>query len=72
MAVADRQIERFRVLNGLGDKDRVRPGDLVRWWWSNRSAVDACCPSPLHPLKTIFIQNANACLDRGRLPNEPF
>jgi predicted Zn-dependent protease len=30
MAVADRQVERFRVLNGLGDKDRVRPGDLVK------------------------------------------
>ena len=30
MAVADRQVERFRVLNGLGDKDRVRTGDLVK------------------------------------------
>ena len=30
MAVADRQAERFRVLNGLGDKDRLRPGDLVK------------------------------------------
>ena len=27
MAVADRHVERFRVLNGLGDNDRVRPGD---------------------------------------------
>ena len=30
MAVADRPVERFRVLNGLGDKDRVKPGDLVK------------------------------------------
>ena len=30
MAVADRHVERFRVLNGLGDKDRVKPGDLVK------------------------------------------
>jgi predicted Zn-dependent protease len=30
MAVADRQIERFRVLNGLGPNDRVTPGDLVK------------------------------------------
>ena len=30
MAVADRPAERFRVLNGLGDKDRVKPGDLVK------------------------------------------
>jgi predicted Zn-dependent protease len=26
----DRQIERFRVLNGLGPNDRVRPGDSVK------------------------------------------
>ncbi len=30
MAVADRHVERFRVLNGLGDKDRVRPGDYMK------------------------------------------
>jgi predicted Zn-dependent protease len=30
MAVADRQVERFRVLNGLGPSDRVTPGDLVK------------------------------------------
>ena len=30
MAVADRPAERFRVLNGLGEKDRVKPGDLVK------------------------------------------
>ena len=30
MAVADRHVDRFRVLNGLGDKDRVKPGDLVK------------------------------------------
>src|SRR6476620_2668592 len=30
MAVADRPTERFRVLNGLGDKDRLKPGDLVK------------------------------------------
>ncbi len=30
MAVADRPAERFRVLNGLGDKDRLKPGDLVK------------------------------------------
>ena len=30
MAVADRPVERFRVLNGLGEKDRVKPGDLVK------------------------------------------
>ena len=29
MAVADRAAERFRVLNGLGEKDRLTPGDLV-------------------------------------------
>jgi predicted Zn-dependent protease len=26
----DRQVERFRVLNGLGPNDRVRPGDRVK------------------------------------------
>ena len=30
MAVNDRAVERFRVLNGLGEKDRVKPGDLVK------------------------------------------
>jgi predicted Zn-dependent protease len=30
MAVADRPTERFRVLNGLGPGDRVKPGDLVK------------------------------------------
>ena len=30
MAVADRPSERFRVLNGLGPNDRVKPGDLVK------------------------------------------
>ena len=30
MAVADRQTERFRVLNGLGPNDKVNPGDLVK------------------------------------------
>lgn len=30
MAVADRHAERFRVLNGLGDKDRLNPGDYVK------------------------------------------
>jgi predicted Zn-dependent protease len=30
MAVADRPVERFRVLNGLTEKDRVKPGDLVK------------------------------------------
>jgi len=30
MAVADRPAERFRVLNGLGDKDRLKPGDFVK------------------------------------------
>jgi predicted Zn-dependent protease len=30
MAVADRQVERFRVLNGLNPSDRVIPGDLVK------------------------------------------
>jgi predicted Zn-dependent protease len=30
MAVADRQVERFRVLNGLAQNDRVTPGDLMK------------------------------------------
>jgi predicted Zn-dependent protease len=30
MAVSDRQIERFRVLNGLGAGDKVQPGDQVK------------------------------------------
>jgi predicted Zn-dependent protease len=30
MAVSDRHAERFRVLNGLGEKDRVRTGDRVK------------------------------------------
>ena len=30
MAVADRPLERFRVLNGLGPHDRLKPGDKVK------------------------------------------
>ena len=30
MAVADRHVERFRVLNGLGPNDKVKPGDRVK------------------------------------------
>jgi predicted Zn-dependent protease len=30
MAIHDRQVERFRVLNGLGATDRVRPGQQVK------------------------------------------
>jgi predicted Zn-dependent protease len=30
MAVSDRNMERFRVLNGLGPHDRVKAGDLVK------------------------------------------
>jgi predicted Zn-dependent protease len=30
MAVPDRPVERFRVLNGLGPKDELKPGDLVK------------------------------------------
>jgi predicted Zn-dependent protease len=30
MAVGDRAAERFRVLNGLGEKDRLNPGDFVK------------------------------------------
>ena len=30
MAIPDRQVERFRVLNGLGPGDRVAPGEQVK------------------------------------------
>ena len=30
MAVGDRQLERFRVLNGLGGSDKLKPGDHVK------------------------------------------
>ena len=30
MATTDRPVERFRILNGLGPGDRVRPGDQVK------------------------------------------
>jgi len=30
MAIADRPLERFRVLNGLAPGDRVKPGDQVK------------------------------------------
>lgn len=30
MAVGDRHTERFRVLNGLGPNDKMKPGDLVK------------------------------------------
>jgi predicted Zn-dependent protease len=30
MAVSDRPAERFRVLNGLGEKDRLKPGEFVK------------------------------------------
>ncbi len=30
MAVADRAVERFRVLNGLEPGDRVKPGNKVK------------------------------------------
>ncbi len=30
MALLDHQVERFRVLNGLGENDQVRAGDLVK------------------------------------------
>ncbi|MEA2988592.1 MAG: hypothetical protein QOG83_1303 [Alphaproteobacteria bacterium] len=30
MAMPDRALERFRVINGLGPNDRVRPGDAVK------------------------------------------
>jgi predicted Zn-dependent protease len=30
MAMHDRAVERFRVLNGLGPNERVNPGDQVK------------------------------------------
>jgi predicted Zn-dependent protease len=30
MAVGDRQVERFRVLNGLDTHDKIKPGDLIK------------------------------------------
>ena len=30
MALADRPLERFRMLNGLGPNDNVKPGDRVK------------------------------------------
>ena len=30
MAITDRPLERFRVLNGLAPSDRVKPGDQVK------------------------------------------
>jgi predicted Zn-dependent protease len=30
MATADRQLERFRVLNGLAPGERLQPGDKVK------------------------------------------
>jgi predicted Zn-dependent protease len=30
MAVSDHALERFRVLNGLGLHDRVKPGEQVK------------------------------------------
>jgi predicted Zn-dependent protease len=30
MAVSDRHIERFRVLNGIGPNDKLKPGDRVK------------------------------------------
>jgi predicted Zn-dependent protease len=30
MVVADRQTERFRVLNGLGPGDKLHPGEMVK------------------------------------------
>ncbi len=30
MALADRQVERFRILNGLGPTDHVNPGDQIK------------------------------------------
>ena len=30
MAGGDRPLERFRVRNGLGAQDKVKPGDLVK------------------------------------------
>ena len=30
MAIADHQLERFRVINGLSAADRLKPGDKVK------------------------------------------
>ena len=30
MAITDRPVERFRLLNGLSPSDRVKPGDQVK------------------------------------------
>ena len=30
MAASDHSIERFRVLNGLGPQDRLKPGEKVK------------------------------------------
>jgi predicted Zn-dependent protease len=30
MAITDRPVERFRVLNGLAPTDRIKPGDAVK------------------------------------------
>jgi predicted Zn-dependent protease len=30
MAVADKPMERFRVLNGLDGNDKLKPGDVVK------------------------------------------
>ena len=30
MAITDRPVERFRVLNGLAPTDRVKPGDAMK------------------------------------------
>jgi predicted Zn-dependent protease len=30
MAVADKPVERFRVLNGLDPADKIKPGDMVK------------------------------------------
>ena len=30
MAIEDRQLERFRVLNGLDAKDKLSPGKLLK------------------------------------------
>ena len=34
MAVPDRPVERFRVLNGLAADERVRPASGSRSWWN--------------------------------------
>jgi predicted Zn-dependent protease len=36
MAIHDRAVERFRVLNGLGPNDRVQPGDRVKIVYDDR------------------------------------